>query len=140
MRHLHRTHRVAMDRLHETCTNEGVDLRYINTHQQIADILTKHFTKVEAWQNLCGLLNVKPPASPKRSCTVLCCIHAMPGPPLWAQAHRQAQESAAQSSTQRAGGDPVHTADMVGGAQSSGELQVGLPSVRGCVFVTPLLS
>ena len=45
MRHISRTQRVDMDRLHETCTNEKVALRYINTHSQVADILTKHFTK-----------------------------------------------------------------------------------------------
>ena len=47
MRHISRTHRVDMDRLHETCTNEKVQLRYINTHSQTADILTNHFTRVD---------------------------------------------------------------------------------------------
>ena len=71
MRHLHRTQRVNMDRLHETCTSEKVELRYINTHSQVADILTKHFTKVDAWNNLCRLLNIRPPPLTKRSCSVL---------------------------------------------------------------------
>ena len=41
MRHISRTHCVDMDRLHETCTNEKVQLRYINTHSQASHILTK---------------------------------------------------------------------------------------------------
>ena len=33
---------------------------------------------MDAWQNLCRLLNIKPPPS-KRSCTVLLCLRAMSG-------------------------------------------------------------
>ena len=54
----------------------------------------------------------------------------MPGPPLWARANQQAEmmieESAGTRPQQRAGGNPEHTADTVGGSLSSGEAQIAL--------------
>ena len=49
-----------MDWLSETCNEEHIDIRYIATKYQTADILTKHFTKSDQWVILCLLMNIKP--------------------------------------------------------------------------------
>ena len=80
MRHISRTHRVAMDWLSETCNNERITMVYINTKAQTADILTKRFTKSDQWIALCQLMNIRPllsrrspaQAAPKRAPAVIC--------------------------------------------------------------------
>ena len=53
MRHVSRTHRVSLDWLFDRINlDPNVQIRYIDTKHQIADILTKcHFTRDE-WNNL----------------------------------------------------------------------------------------
>ena len=59
MRHVSRTHRDALDWLfHRINFDSKVQLRYIGTKHQFADILTKgNFTRVE-WNNLLHLFNI----------------------------------------------------------------------------------
>ena len=59
MRHVSRTHRVALDWLFDRI-NPGsqIQIRYIDTKHQLADILTKgNFTRDE-WNNLLHLFNI----------------------------------------------------------------------------------
>ena len=66
MRHITRTHRVDTDWLFERFQNDpGISIKYVNTKQQIADILTKgSFTSIQ-WNALCDLAQVGPPGMPQ---------------------------------------------------------------------------
>ena len=59
MRHVSRTHRVALDWLFDKNNLDPIiQIRYIDTNHQLADILTKgNFTRDE-WDNLLHLLNI----------------------------------------------------------------------------------
>ena len=59
MRHVSRTHRVALDCLFDRINLDSkVQIRYIDTKHQLADILTKgNFTRDE-WNNLLHLFNI----------------------------------------------------------------------------------
>ena len=60
MRRVSRTHRVALNRLFDRINLDSkIQIRYIDTKHQIADILTKgHFTRDE-WNNLLNLFNIR---------------------------------------------------------------------------------
>ena len=62
MRHVSRTHRVSLDWLFDRINlDPKIQIKYIDTKHQLADILTKgNFTRVE-WNNLLYI-----PAAPKR--------------------------------------------------------------------------
>ena len=59
MRHVSRTHRVALDWLFDRINlDSGVQIRYVDTKHQLAEILTKgNFTRDE-WNNLLHLFNI----------------------------------------------------------------------------------
>ena len=59
MRHVSRTHRVALDWLFDRINwDPKIQIKYVDTKQQLADILTKgNFTRVE-WNNLLHLFNI----------------------------------------------------------------------------------
>ena len=61
MRHVSRTHRVALGLVVDTITLDSkIQIKYIDTKHQLADILTKgNFTRDE-WNNLLYLLNISP--------------------------------------------------------------------------------
>ena len=58
-RHVSRTHRVALDWLFDRINLDSkIQIRYIDTKHQLADILTKgNFTRDE-WNNLLPLFNI----------------------------------------------------------------------------------
>ena len=59
MRHVSRTHRVALDWLFDTIDlDPKIQIRFIDTKHQLADMMTKgNFTRDE-WNNLLHLLNI----------------------------------------------------------------------------------
>ena len=59
MRHVSRTHRVALDRLFDRINlDPKIQIKYIDTKNQLADILTKgNFTRDE-WNHLLCLFNI----------------------------------------------------------------------------------
>ena len=59
MRHVSRTHRVALDRLFDRINlDSNIQIKYIDTKNQLADILTKgNFTRDE-WNHLLSLFNI----------------------------------------------------------------------------------
>ena len=61
MRHVSRTHRVALDWLFDRVNlDPKIQIKYIDTKNQLADILTKgNFTRDE-WNHLLCLFNIKP--------------------------------------------------------------------------------
>ena len=59
LRHLPRTHRIDVNWLFEVCGSPEVIVRYANTKQQIADLMTKALTKPETWQHLCDFAQIR---------------------------------------------------------------------------------
>ena len=59
MRHVSRTHRVALDWLFDRMNLDSkIQIKYINTKNQLADILTKGNFTCEEWKHLLNLLNI----------------------------------------------------------------------------------
>ena len=58
MRHLHRTHRVSVDWLHEGFARDDVVLLYETPERHCADIFTKAFVNPEKWRHVCELIVV----------------------------------------------------------------------------------
>ena len=59
MRHVSRTHRVALDWLFERINlDPKVQIRYIDTKHQLADILTKGNVTRDEWNSLLNLFNI----------------------------------------------------------------------------------
>ena len=59
MRHVSRTHRVALDWLFGRINlDPKIQVRYSDTRRQLADILTKSNFKRDDWNNLLHLFNV----------------------------------------------------------------------------------
>ena len=59
MRHVSRTHRVALDWLFDrTNLDSKIQIKYIDTKNQLADILTKGNFKRDEWNHLLTLFNI----------------------------------------------------------------------------------
>ena len=59
MRHVTRTHRVALDWLFDRINfDPKIQIRYVDTKNQLADILTKGSFSKDEWNNLIRLLNI----------------------------------------------------------------------------------
>ena len=58
MRHLSRTHGIAISWLHEQYNEDDVRLAYITTTLMAADIYTKAFQDATKWTNLCEQINL----------------------------------------------------------------------------------
>ena len=68
MRHIGRVHRVDLDWLFERLSKDpALGMKYINTKDQLADILTKGSFSLEQWRVLCGLLQVGPSYSKRKT-------------------------------------------------------------------------
>ncbi len=59
LRHLHRTHRVAVDWIYDMIKANWVVLEHVNTKVQIADIFTKAIVKSESWLRLTDLAQIR---------------------------------------------------------------------------------
>ena len=61
MRHVSRTHRVALDRLFDRINlDPKIQIKYIDTKNQLADILTKGNFSRDEWNHLLCLFNNQP--------------------------------------------------------------------------------
>ena len=67
LRHLPRTHRIDVYWLFEVCNSPEVRLKYCNTKQQIADLMTKALNSPPVWQYLIDLAQIR--AGPLPSAT-----------------------------------------------------------------------
>ena len=66
MRHVNRTHRVNIDWIFERVREDpAIRIRYVNTKQQAADLLTKGSFIAQTWMNLCSLAQVGTPGKQK---------------------------------------------------------------------------
>ena len=60
MRHVSRTHRVALDWLFDRINlDPKIQLKYIDTKNQLADILTRGNFKRDEWNHLLSLFNIR---------------------------------------------------------------------------------
>ena len=68
MRHVGRTHRVDLDWLFERIHKDpAISIKYVNTKQQLADILTKGSFTEATWKVLCELMQIQPKLTPIKS-------------------------------------------------------------------------
>ena len=59
MRHVARVHRVDLDWLFERIRNDpGIEIRWVDTKHQIADIFTKGTFVSSTWQSLCQFITL----------------------------------------------------------------------------------
>ena len=66
LRHLPRTHRIDVNWLFEVCQSPEIMLRYCNTKQQIADLMTKAINSPPIWDHLLDLAQIRAgPLPPK---------------------------------------------------------------------------
>ena len=68
LRHVLRTHRVALDWLYDPFDEADMNMRYINTKWQVADMYTKSFTNAETWRPRCSLNSIG--AADSKNCKV----------------------------------------------------------------------
>ena len=62
LRHVQRTHRINLDWLFERVRSDpSINLKFVSTKLQLADLLTKGQFTADLWNSLCRLLQVGPP-------------------------------------------------------------------------------
>ena len=60
MRHVSRTHRVALDWLFDRINFDNkIQIRYVDSRNQLADILTKGHSTRDVWNHLLNLFNIR---------------------------------------------------------------------------------
>jgi hypothetical protein len=59
LRHLPRTHRIDVHWLFEVCSHPRVRMRYCNTKQQIADLMTKALNSPATWEHLLDIAQIR---------------------------------------------------------------------------------
>ena len=64
LRHLPRTHRIDVNWLFEVCQAPEICLRYVNTKQQIADLMTKALNSPPIWDHLLDIAQIRAGALP----------------------------------------------------------------------------
>jgi hypothetical protein len=60
LRHLPRTHRIDVHWLFEVCSNPRVRMLYVNTKQQVADLMTKSINNPTIWAHLLDINQIRP--------------------------------------------------------------------------------
>ena len=59
LRHLPRTHRIDLQWLFEVCSNPRIRMLYVNTKQQIADLMTKALNNPQTWEHLLDIAQIR---------------------------------------------------------------------------------
>ena len=59
LRHLPRTHRIDVHWLFEVCANPQIRMLYVNTKQQIADLMTKSLNNPQTWEHLLDIAQIR---------------------------------------------------------------------------------
>jgi hypothetical protein len=56
---LPRTHRIDVQWLFEVCANSRVRMLYVNTKQQVADLMTKALNNPVTWEHLLDIAQIR---------------------------------------------------------------------------------
>ena len=59
LRHLPRTHRIDVQWLFEVCAHPRARMLYVNTKQQVADLMTKALNNPQTWEHLLGIAQLR---------------------------------------------------------------------------------
>ena len=59
LRHLPRTHRIDVQLLFEVCSHPRFCMLYVNTKQQIADLMTKALNNPQTWEHLLDIAQIR---------------------------------------------------------------------------------
>ena len=59
LRHLPRTHRIDLQWLFEVCSNPRIRMLYVNTKQQIADLMSKALNIPTTWEHLLDIAQIR---------------------------------------------------------------------------------
>ena len=59
LRHLPRTHRIDLHWLFEVCSNPRIRMLYVNTKQQVADLMTKALNNPQTWEHLLDIAQIR---------------------------------------------------------------------------------
>ena len=78
LRHLPRTHRIDLHWLFEVCSHPRVMMRYVNTKQQAADLMTKSLNNPGVWSHLLDIAQIRPGLE-KASSTLMSMLAMPPG-------------------------------------------------------------
>ena len=60
LRHLPRTHRIDVHWLFEVCSNPRVRMLYVNTKQQVGDLMTNAINNLQTWAHLLDIVQIRP--------------------------------------------------------------------------------
>ena len=78
LRHLPRTRRIDLHWLFEVCSHPRVMMRYVNTKQQAADLMTKSLNNPGVWSHLLDLAQIRPGLE-EASSTLMSMLAMSPG-------------------------------------------------------------
>ena len=59
LRHLPRTHRIDLHWLFQVCSNPRICMLYVNTKQQVADLMTKALNNPQIWEHLLDIAQIR---------------------------------------------------------------------------------
>ena len=58
--HVSRSHSIGLDWIFDVMERDNIEIKYVKTKFQIADMMTKGFTRKETWNSLCNLGAIGP--------------------------------------------------------------------------------
>ena len=80
LRHLPRTHRIDVQWLFEVCAHPRVRMLYVNTKQQVADLMTKALNNPQTWGHLLDIAQIRAGImTPAGNATAPALVAAPPG-------------------------------------------------------------
>ena len=60
LRHLPRTHRIDVQWLSDVCSHPRARMLYVNTKQQVSDLMTKALNNPQTWGHLLDIAQIRP--------------------------------------------------------------------------------
>ena len=79
LRHLPRTHRIDLNWLFEVCSQPRIRMLYVNTKQQVADLMTKALNNPQTWEHLLDIAQIRGGITAEKGSVVPLLIAAPPG-------------------------------------------------------------
>jgi hypothetical protein len=79
LRHLPRAHRIDLHWLFEVCSNPRIRMLYVNTKQQVADLMTKALNNPQTWEHLLDIAQIRGGIQSEAVKTAAALLSAPPG-------------------------------------------------------------